>query len=1300
MGWESLTDPNYNQVQGADFSFVDADTVVKEDGTKFRLRGINAPETFHTGAGYGTRDQEVGGQQTTEEIVKLANTLGYTKVVPTTDPKGQEVDQFGRQIGDLINPKTGRSFSWELARHGVVDPHKDFDPGNIQLESSEFQAALRTGTDYEESDWDRARNMIAQSVAEEQQYAQQFKQAQDYSGQLGLIDQAIEAEQDPFTRNLLEQRREQFNQFAGAALEYTDRHQVTGKSNNPLSTAWDTGLLGVAEAGYGIANLIGEKTGWEGASEYGEAGVYGIRQDIADNGSILLDYKDVDGFWSAVEYVTNNAAISVPYMGISIGGALLAPVTGGLSLAAPAAVYTGQTWNEMEGEKSASVAIGAGVLQAALDRVGLGFIAKTGAPKQVYNKAIAELIKRGATREGAEAQLANATRAQLAGFAGDAARVARNQLHAKEVFKAFAARAGTGAGGEAVTEGLQEATAYLGATLGSDKQFDWEELTERVIAGSVAGASLGGAFAVPGAAYETGAWADVAYRVAPAEAVHQSQSARYADEERDTLGYVPSIEQEIAGAKQRGQGQQGVTFEERVDADKAERKKRTAWEALTSTMLNAPALWRGATRNIFTPDLQAKSRSARILADMFGGNLQRIFSGSNFESSKHHRLAQYKNMVPIPDRFLAAWTGGKRLNRTQKGQVSDEIYTLLQAGIDPDTKQFNPDLIPDGPKKDAVVALQKQLESLSNKMWQDQKKHNPDLGYIDNYLSRYKSLSKKSIAADRIGFEQALRDKFGFSHADAKALTDEILDNSEVNDIDEAFSVVKGGIVPGSHRNRSLNLSELDEFQNFVEKDLFANVANAAKSAARYTAHRDYIGENAGVVAQLLNDMQNEGVDTKTVNRVAAQLQDYLDAESGNYKRPTSDAGKAAMRLQKNFMMLTTLAGLPLATISSFVEAALTMRGLTLDQITKKDGGLATLGKELADTVWKGATEIGDVAFANQRENQTQTAGKEKLRDLGFYEWDVGAATVTGVSETNPLQQQIYEQFFKWTGLQGWTNYTRAVRASMAADYIMDKINMISEQQLNGEVKTREVQQAEEALRNLGIDIDGVILATQKMNAGIPLTQEEQTILEGSFREGTFNFVNDAVALPQSANRPLIYQDPRFALFTQFQGFIATFTANHIPKLWGEYIKRGTPAMKYNAFAVMTSMIMLGFASQALKDLIKYGGKSPYLNDAEYLQRGVRSSGLLGTGERVLDQFFPLYEQRSDGVGSWVWNTTSGESPALSNLKRFGRATGKLLEGDVGEAARLGAKSTPGIGPFNIVTDLIGETASNWNFKG
>ena len=187
------------------------------------------------------------------------------------------------------------------------------------------------------------------------------------------------------------------------------------------------------------------------------------------------------------------------------------------------------------------------------------------------------------------------------------------------------------------------------------------------------------------------------------------------------------------------------------------------------------------------------------------------------------------------------------------------------------------------------------------------------------------------------------------------------------------------------------------------------------------------------------------------------------------------------------------------------------------------------------------------------------------------------------------------------------------------------------------------------------------------------------------------------MALPQAANRPLIYQDPRFALLTQFQGFIATFTANHIPKLWGEYVKRGTPAMKYNAFAVMATMIMLGFASQYLKDLIKFGGRTPYLEDPEYIQRGIRASGLLGTGERVLDQFFPLYEQRSRTPGDWVFNTTTSESPALANLKRAAKGTAQLAGGDVQEGGRNLFKTLPVVSPLSA--HLWDTETREWKFK-
>ena len=490
-----------------------------------------------------------------------------------------------------------------------------------------------------------------------------------------------------------------------------------------------------------------------------------------------------------------------------------------------------------------------------------------------------------------------------------------------------------------------------------------------------------------------------------------------------------------------------------------------------------------------------------------------------------------------------------------------------------------------------------------------------------------------------------------------------------------------------------LNLSEHADFQQFMNQDLFGNIAAAAKSAARYQAYQEFVGDNHSVLNHMLADMQAEGLDPETVNKIAAQMKDYLDAESGNYKRATSPMGKKLEKIQRNLMTWMTVAGLPLATISSLVEAALVTKGLTKDDIFGEKG-LEGQGRKLGEFMWDRFGET--TAYDNKLEGEESVIVKSRnvLQKLGYYNWDVGSASTTstaqkvGATEVSDVHKRFLEIYFFATGLTGWTNFTRKMRAAFAGDWLMSKLDLISNS--DPENKTNEVQEAEEQLRNYGINVDE---AVQAFLRGEPISESE-------LREFQFNWINDAVVMPQSANRPLIYQDPRFALFTQFQGFLATFTSTQIPKLWGEYVKRGTPSMKYNAFATMTTMVMLGFASQYLKDLLKYGtGDNPYLDTPEYLQRGVRASGLLGTGERVLDQFFPIYETRSRDAGEWLFNTTTGESPSLGLAKRMVGGVGALVQGDVGKATERAFQASP-LGVLTWLRKGAGEAASAWNFKG
>lgn len=1286
--FDNLSD-SPRQLGASGLTFYDADTLYDSEGQGYRLKGVNALEVSTFG-----KEGEVGGQLSLDKISQLANEMGYTNVVQL----GEKDTTGNREMIDLQDDQ-GRSFVRELAASGITRVQEGFDPGGTLTFSNQFRDFLKTGQDYEENEFDKAAVELDKYIDENNKYSQEVK-AKVASDIISSDFQRVGQDE-------------------------------SGNSLNPYSTAWNTGMIGVTDAAWGMVSLLGDTLGLEGMKGSGEAGVRRARARIADQGQILTSYEDVDSFSDAVDFIANNTLLSIPYMGITAAAAVTAPLTGGVSLLAPVSIYTGQTWNEMgdqirhtDKERSASVAIASGVAQAALDRLGLAGITGAGG-KELYKRGVQALIdQRGMSKQLAEATMAQATKREMATLLGDVGDVAREQLKAKHLTTDLLKRMRTGALTEATTEGLQEAIAGIGADIGSDTAIDWNDIQSRAINGMVAGGTLGASFSVPGAAMDAGQWANIAWGVEPEDARVTAAATKYAREERDrqvkrlykearqqgmtaqeateyaqSRAVVPTVEESLKIVRESPEALE--LMEDKAKRHEERKKSRTIGESISNAMSNIPALWRGQVNHIFSEELLRKSRTARLMKDAFGGSLSRVFGGSDMENAKHHRMTMYKAMLQDdPENIYTALNNGKKTSDKDKARISKEIYDLLNDPnvFNPRTGAFNPDGLPDGPRKQHIVMLIDRMQQLSDKLYDDQVQYNPQLGFIKNYLLRYKALNKKAVYKNRNKFINALQSEYRMSVADATALTDQIL-NTDM-DLEDAFTVIRGGPQPTAHKRRSLNLSEKEQFKEFFEEDMFVNISTAAKSASRYVTNQEYVGKNGEHIAKMLENMRREGVSEEEVDKVAYQMQNYLDSESGNYKRATSEFGKKFQEIQKSFMLFTMFAGLPLSTVSSFVEIALGMRGLTRDQIYGKNGGLSNLGKELAEMLKGGMTEIANIPPVGKGKVRTfESKGKRILRKLGFYEWDVGAATTTGVLETHSFHQKMAENYFKWIGLQGWTNFNRATRAAIAGDFITDNLMILADRDTTATTRTNEEREAEEKLRNLGLDVSDVGVNQMLMLlAGMPMDADAQQRAIGLLREAQYNFVNEAVALPKAANRPLYYLDPRFALINQFQGFMSTFTANHIPRLWNEYIKRGSPAMRYNTFAMMATMIMLGFASQYLKDLLKYGESSPYLDEAELIRRGILSSGLAGTSERVIEQLFPIYETRSKNAGEWVWNTASGESPSLSNIARFATAGGYLIEGDVDRATWNAAKAT--VGPLaNLADNIYNKLEDKWDFK-
>ena len=313
-----------------------------------------------------------------------------------------------------------------------------------------------------------------------------------------------------------------------------------------------------------------------------------------------------------------------------------------------------------------------------------------------------------------------------------------------------------------------------------------------------------------------------------------------------------------------------------------------------------------------------------------------------------------------------------------------------------------------------------------------------------------------------------------------------------------------------------------------------------------------------------------------------------------------------------------------------------------------------------------------------------------RLSHLGYLNWEAGAATTVGATEYADWSKVWVDRFFRYNGLQDLTNTTRAMRLASLADFMHNHIDTIK----NADPNSEGYRFANEQLRNLGLPVDRYIQLIDNVADGTA-TEKEAESFEQMQMLAEYTYINQAVALPGASNRPLFYQDPRLALFTQFNGYVSTFTANHLPRLWTEYVGRGRPSMKYSTFAMMAMMIFMGFASQYLKDWLKYGEPTPYLNSQEVLRRAVNSSGLLGQGERALNFVWPQFESKSDTVVGKGADMVLGEMPAMSPVRRLLKAADSAYQGE-GDYAKYNAlRATPILGPFTG----LAEKASGLDFS-
>jgi len=1257
-------------------NLLDGDTDLLSDGQQLRIAGIDTPETakLHNGI---VEEGDYGGREATDALQKLATEGGFTNI--RIDGK----DKYDRLVGDRFNDK-GEFFGDKALYHGLAVP---------TFFSSE--------SDYSSTIVGRMDRMMRKMNGEQDEWDIAGEQVRKQEALNGLKPkhQAIDEYEYAAVKHHFKDDQFQTNRYfsQSAGFRRGDR-TLDNKATNIASTSFEVAKKGFAESAYGAIDWITDIFGYDLSGEGDvERMSYALTQlPVLENQNAF----DEQGNWrlesisSFGEWLISNAIISSPYLVTSMLGAVSTPL-----MTIPALVYTGNTYNEMD-EKDPLLAAFSGIGQAALDRLGIEFILPKSklakyATTDLYRNAAAreaaikELMKKGATREEAAKSLSDALRLEAGSFANAAKAGIADKIRAKYFDDTITGAVIKGTAGESITEVLQETIGYLAENNLDFDRMSMQEYQNRALNAAAAGGVLGGVFG------GTGQGLTKFSRYSALKGAQESDpSARSRDlKRRDALeaeslnGVKPDLTTD--GIVELTND---VEPEQSLDEIAAPERNSRLQRGFIGSVMNAfkergfKGLFEGNSKNLDGKTQHSKYMT--MLWSLLDGN--KVYSNGGVEENQHLAQSSLSNNIGTQAEALERF-GVKDTQAVSDIMYDEEvqdIYTkirrMIMLGEANTVKQAYDKIMTDFVKyknKESIILdyLQRIYDYDSHRA----RLRGTDIKSVNFYKD--KTWNKETIAKNREEFINDIIRELNVDRDTALNFTNNLLDGTEnemlsTHDSDLASLEDIMSIASGEKNNAISMQSIMDnkELGKYFNGDMFYNVAGISGTTASAWANHKYIGSNGHRLAYLIEQAVKAGEISKEEGSFYAQeVKDIIDIRKGKYKQIENSFARAVMQ---NAIMFSSLAQLPLASVSAMVEVAQTAYNVPASIIMKQIPRMVKsfLGEtfnymnEGASKASRGLIKRND--YIDYTTDPEKKSDRQLLAEYGFLIESQAAAQKHDVKIGN-AQQKIMNGFFKLIGLQGITNFTRTMRLATATDTIY---GLLTDVMMDRGKRSIQGQQSRELLMQLGMNVDEMIKHLNNDQMDFQYAQDQM-------RLATFNFVNEAVAHPTKTNRPKFYNNPRLALFFQFQGFISTFTSTILPKIYGQLVGPGkVPAARAEAVRNILTLIMFGYMSTMLRDMIKTGEIPDEDDITNRMRRAVNASGILGTGERVVNRFFPLYPQRSDNFLDATGQFVAGESPAISWGTNVATAVGDMFDDTTsGREWQRVAKIMPGTGPFH-----------------
>jgi len=560
-------------------------------------------------------------------------------------------------------------------------------------------------------------------------------------------------------------------------------------------------------------------------------------------------------------------------------------------------------------------------------------------------------------------------------------------------------------------------------------------------------------------------------------------------------------------------------------------------------------------------------------------------------------------------------------------------------------------------------------------------------------------LAKKVVEKGKDKFIDILRNAYGLTFEQALLEYEKVIDTPAGYDPQEYQATDFLSKKPSDLKVKRINYNS-EVFKDFQEEGSYDGALLRATEVARYVSDMTALGhQGQGLnsrILQIEKELREANGDEWTdqhMPEIANSIINQHLAHRGEYHK-IDDASIRAVNANLGAMM--SLAYMPLALFASFPELGIAFLGADREMFLS---AAKKAGKMGAQTV---AAQMRKVANSERLDTPELDAAIKVMRERGMLTPDFGVAHVVDAEVSserrNWLQGTVMPAFYKFTGLTSFTTMVRVIRDSFADDYINKHLSVVqsaieekSKRILRGqEYKTsNQTANAIERLQELGLDVMDVAqrmldLENDWINSDSVVPFEDYVEMERKAAAKSIadalslarsNFVDAALVNPDAGKRPLLYSDGRFRLLTIFQGYLSTFSATIVKPMLKKLAGKGTPAEQVNAAMVMMTMIGLGFLGQALKDEMKYGDRPSWLTDAEYMQRGIQASGMMGQTERIFNLFFPLYHSEEDTIADKAWAEVG---PLAGTIDSIGKGLDWSSQGEWERALNKFLKVAPG----------------------